>query len=861
MAQLNNKGLIFKQADFAGGLNAQEDPTKSADNSYPLLINGRNRRNVISPTNKHVNLPLPTGTLQGVAIVGSFLVVFIDGAAYYGDIESSPIIFYPVDNWTPLDASVSRIYCELVPATSNLFNQAGTPQNMVKTFNASLAIFRQALFCFDGINPPQAIFGDGTALPLGSYATWTQNNPLYVPVGILPGFAGAKLYVVTPEKDKILQSVSGRASDFVVNLNNAGDKGGDADTVSQTVSYNEITALRGLSTGEVLVCTLYGSFVLELDFDHPIFGEPYLRPRFLFPAGAVNEISIVDILSDTAMITQSGIHAFNAVAQAKRESNNFPFGARIRGLITNPITDKALVQSNTCTTLFDDYAFFAVNTIFGYGCIVYDTTTSTFQSLDLSFGHVKQFASTKLNGNERLFFITHDNKLYEAFAGTEKNTTRLLLGEWTPDAAEANALSYMVDAIFADVRGSGQVKLTFYADRVEKASVVLNIAGNDKEVNLPIPIPFVTGKQVIPAGFQFGKQARGWKSAVMFEWNFDGKLTDVDINGQIERSENIGLTVPSVATKESFAFFADSGYSDQLNPGGSFGSVNFTIVNVVKGVRYIYFANGNGELINGSTAVVEGIFTAAQNTVAIKGTGARTFYLQTAENYKKVLDAIYAEENIKALLQGGDFGYEDGTQLEIEMANMPIRLPMFATPGNHDVRTDSGRYFYNELQTARHFPKTFEFVDFYFFNSSGSEIDGTAETSVQTGLLKNWLAASTKPFKIIITHKPPYTNDINHYPGETSLRYLLELPGISAMLCGHAHNMARFDINGVPLFICGTGGHSLRPFITGADVLPYAFQDDTHYGYLLIQADALSCRISFKDTEGNVLDEFTLYPK
>ena len=846
MPSLTDLKTLFRQTSFSEGMNCQYDPTKSSPNCFPLLLEGRSRRGVIAPTNKHVLLDAPAGNYQCLTAFGSFLLLIIDGVAYYGNINDNPIIFRVVGNWSTMDSSAERIYAELAPATSNLFNRTGTPDNSIRIFNDALAIFEEAIYVFDGLNPPQAVKPDASATALGSFATWTTDIPLYVPVGVLPAFSGAKLYCVSPDFKRVLQSVSGRPSDFMVNLAPDGSKGGDADTVSQTVSFNSITALRGLSTGEVLVGTLYGTSVLELDTTNLQFGEPYLQPRFLFPAGPVNEISIIDILQDTAFITQSGIHSFNAVMQAKRSSNNFPFGARIRSLITNPDTEKAIVQTKTCAGLYDDYVFFGVNTIYGYGAIVFDTTTQNFQSLDLSFGHVKQFANTKISGNERLFFITHDNKIYEAFASSEKHTARMLLGEWTPNEAPAQQVSFMVDSVFTNVKGSGQCKISFYADRVLRDSVILEVV-NDEIINtLPIPIPFVEGRQVARAGFHFNNHYKAWKCAVMFEWNFKGELNEISVDGKIETGDNVTLDLPTPSTTQKFAFLADSGYPDELNPGGSFTN-GFVLVNVVKGLRYAYNSNGNGLLVNGSARINSGIFTAAGSTVAIQGTGVMTFSLRTAENYIRVIEAI-REFAPAVVLHGGDFAQQDGTELDVTMAKLPINFPLEGVAGDVDWTTSSGKFFYNKLDLSRYYSQDFEHISVFFFNGNLTEPDGVDSTSRQAGYVKLWLKNSTKPFNILVCHFPPNFS-------RSDLNYLLALPKLSAMLCGHINNMQRFDIGGTPLFICGAGGAGLDSTTNTVA----AFIDTTHYGYLQILSDALSCKLTFVDTDNNVLNSFSLY--
>jgi len=859
--------LLFRQTSFDGGLNTQLAAEKSPDNAYPLLINGRTRRNVIAPTNRHLKLSGPEGNYQGLYVVGSFLLLFVSGIAYYADINNSPIIFIPVGNWTPLDANTPRIYAENAPQTTSRFNRTGTVDTSIKVFNNALAIFNQALYCFDGINPPQDVTPDGVALSLGSFATWTQDKPLYVPKGVLPAMVGSQLYLASPDRRSVFGSVPNRPSDFVINLTPSGDAGGDENTTSQAVSFNDITALRALSTGQLLVGTLYGTFALQFDPTITIFGVPYPNPVFLFPAGPLNELSVIDVLSDTAMITQSGIHSFNAVAQAKRESNNAPFGARIRGLLTNPENEKAIVQKDTCAGLYDDYVFFAVNTIFGYGALVFDTIAQSFQSLDLSFGQVKQFANTRLNGNERFFFITHNNEIFEAFADTRKNSTRILLGEWTPAdvfhsiaapsvGSDAQILSYMLHGIFANVRESGQVKLAIYADKKLKEEVVLQIDATKRSVTLPIPIPFVEGVQVAHAGFQFSKKSRSWKIAALIEWNFAAELTDVGVAGSIEASDNVRLDTPTTVSSEQVAFIAESGYPDELNPGGSFSGDHFVLVNVVKGIRYIYFANGNGPLVNGDRSITENTFIAAGDTVAIQGTGPMTFSLRTAENYLSVLGAINKEENLLGIIHGGGFAYSAGTKLDVEMAEVPILPPLGIACGAADVATNNGEFFFNLLGIPRYYPKTLKYLDFFFFNGETFEPDGTDALSIQVGMVKNWLAGSNNPYRFLVVNKAPWTNDITAYPGATTLRFLANLPGLSGILSGLGRNMERLIVDGFPFFVCGAGGQTLRDFRPGTSS---AFRDNAHYGYLSITADALTCQLDYKDTTGAVLDTYAIY--
>lgn len=845
---------LFSQAEFSGGLFAQFDASKSPENSYPLLVDARIRTGVVSPTRKHVKLSVPAGKKQGIFVAGQYVIVFIAGEAYYGNI-SGEVVFQKIANWTTMNTTVERISCTVVPVTTNFLNKAGTPDSTTQLFNQSIQAFPAALFCFDGVNRCQAILPNGTARVLNNYDEWLKDNPEYVPVGSLPAVAGNKLFLASADKRRILHSVSGRVSDFVVNLDPTGNKGGDAETIATAVSYNEITAIRALSSGHVLVGTLYGTFLLELDYTRTIFGEPFLQPIGpLFASGPVNEISLVEITregsQDTAFISQSGIHSFNAVAQAQRESNNFSLGAKIRGLLVNP-------QSDSCAAFYDDYALFAVNTIHGYGVLVYDTTIDQFASLDLSFGRVKQFAATRLTGEERLFYITHDDQVYEGFASEEKNTARLYLGDWTPSKSGDLAVIRGISAMFTNVRTSGQAKLSIYADRQLRAEVRKEVTAVGFSVNTPVPIPYVSADQVEEVGAMLDNAIKGWRIGALLEWNFDGDLTDVLLDGEMQSSANTALELSTDSTKESLVFTADSGYVGELCPGGTYNSAEFVSVDVTQGAWYAFHGKGDQILANGKTYYQVGLFKAASDKVAIKGTDGQPvdFTLRSAAGYKAVLDRLHTLGH--TILHGGDFAYPSGTDIDAELSFLPIKLPIYAALGNHDIVTDSGKYTAAVLGIPRYYSHAFEFVDVFFFNSNASEPDGVTETSTQADYLRRWVAQSTKPFKIVVMHHPPYTNDINHTPGRTDLRWINGSLGIKAVLTGHAHKMERFVINDFPYFVCGAGGNTLRGF--AATVVEPAFADNTNFGYLLLVADALSCRIDFCDVSGNVLDTYVLY--
>lgn len=834
---------LFTQANFSAGMNLEVDPTKTPKDSYRLLINGRSRRDVIEPTRKHLELAGPFGSrnYQGLYAAGSILVLFADGLAYYADLLEASILFRPIQGFLQMNPDVQRIYAELVPASSNQFSRQWitTPDDTARVYSNTIAAFPQALFVWDGTDAatpsgaqgPQAISPTGQVVQLGNYNTWSKNFPEYVPFGKLPCQVGNKLFLVSPDGKQIYQGVSGRSNDFMVNITQDGDKGGDASTVSAAVSFNPITALKPLSTGQVLVSTLYASFALELDYANPIFGEPYLNVVYLFPTGAVNDLSSIPLVaqtdtgffSDTAFITQTGIHSFNAVAQAQRESNNYPIGAKIHGLLLNP-------QQDTCATNFDDYGFFAVNTIFGYGAVLYDTIRQNWASLDLSFGRVKQFATTRITGQERLFYITADNRIFEAFAGEGYNTTRIYVGEWTPESADQNALVHMVDCQFLNVLENGQVKYSLYSDGELQDSAIVEMVTQGFAHAYPIPIPFLNAKKTVGAGWQFNK-IKGWNFGLMIEWNFAGALSEINLDGKIQTADSVDLAISQFASNESFAVIGCSGYADELNSFTDFTD-GFLCVPVTKGQKYIYAANGNGRLMNGHEVIHDlGVFTAKGSSVAVEGQGSATFSLRTATDYIDVLQAI-ANAKVDNLLGAGNHSYDVGSQLDVDMGYFPLRQAIKTTPGGVDVITAGGKYFYAKYAIAGYYKESYNYVDVFFFNSNDS-------SEVQKQWLQIELAKSTKPFKLVVSAAPAAL------PFSTW--------GASALITSSDTVLEITLDDNFPTFISG-----------GAGGFRGTVDEDAYFssavpGYLHIEADPLTCLMTFRDTDNNILDTYALY--
>lgn len=551
--------LEFSKTEFGGGFNLRKDPTSMGAEEFYLLSNGRNRAgNVMS-----IDLPLeiggqiPEGKLQGCYSAGNFLLVFVAGEAWFKDYNIESSNFQQVPSFS-MDPAVEFIYCELVPASTVNFQRKLSDNNNKRSDVELSSPSISSAVCVvvqDGVNQPWVIFPNGTARVTLNYQEWqnTDAGREYVPIGTLMLFFDGILYIaakdVNPtassQTNNILRSVTGRPLDFMVAINSSGDKidptnesVGGAIAVAHRVDYDEITCMGLVASvdGSFYVSTNKRSYLVTPDTqpENLIFGEPTFSNTPLFNTGCLNNFSLVNVLGDATFIDFTGLRSFNAVLQAKYEGKNLPFSSRVNPLFSD------LVQDISCATQFDNYALYAVNTIFGYGTLVYDTLTEQFISIDLYSnlsGAIKMFAEVKTTLAHKLFFITSDDKLYEWNAGN-KATVQFYPAEYVGGPQEQlRAISLLL--LFADIIEAGEVTVISYYDRIQNTTETKDLTATYTPVANPQPFPFTTYTEpyITPVVFNFQMNSKnGARLGFNITWN--AKATLVGFKVLAEPSTN-----------------------------------------------------------------------------------------------------------------------------------------------------------------------------------------------------------------------------------------------------------------------------------------------------------------------------------
>lgn len=185
----------------------------------------------------------------------------------------------------------------------------------------------------------------------------------------------------------------------------------------------------------------------------------------------------------------------------------------------------------------------------------------------------------------------------------------------------------------------------------------------------------------------------------------------------------------------------------------------------------------------------------------------------------------------------------------------------FPVMGNHDMDIGGGAsaaipYWnaYWELPgNERYYTLSRGPIDFFMLSSDPREPDGRAVNSTQYTWFINAYNASTAKYKIVVFHHPAQTSVSGHGPDTTMRTWNFQnLPGITAVLSGHNHNMERIEFGGIPWYVTGAGGNSLYSI---SSVDPNSvFRNDTQWGFLLIDANESNITFRFVNAAGNILD-------
>ena len=464
--------MVISRTNWLGGINQLSDITKLTENEYWILINARVRKNVVEAVQLPLNVSsdLPVGqTFQDITAAGDLLVAFVGGKAYYKTTSGNWIL---IDDFA-MNSTQPRVYTALIPASTIKSVRATTSSTGSLTLGGPVGASPSAMIVMDGAKQPWIILPDRKSRVVQTYAQWLPTNPEYVPVANYPMFYNGVLYAVAEEsstskrKNQIVRSVTGAPLNFIIAVTPSGDKtsvnesAGGALAMATNVDYNDITALstHNAIDGGFFVGTQNSGYLVYPDNNNLIYAEPTFRNQVISSIGPLNPDSVVDVLGDVAFVHDTGIRSFNGIMQFRYEGRNAPFSGPINSLIDG------ITQTSAATGTHDNYALFAVTTIYGNGVLWFDMLLNKFVALDIypGVGNILKFASTLDNGKRYTYFMTATG-IYRLFGSSERATVTLYGSEVAPSDDTKSVRLQTLRAGFNNIVEGGTVEASLFVN-------------------------------------------------------------------------------------------------------------------------------------------------------------------------------------------------------------------------------------------------------------------------------------------------------------------------------------------------------------------------------------------------------------
>lgn len=168
---------------------------------------------------------------------------------------------------------------------------------------------------------------------------------------------------------------------------------------------------------------------------------------------------------------------------------------------------------------------------------------------------------------------------------------------------------------------------------------------------------------------------------------------------------------------------------------------------------------------------------------------------------------------------------------------------MYFSFGNHDLDTDYGAAILDNLPLVNNAIGPvkrannllcYDFIQgpvhFFVLNSGNSAagdsmnetIDPNIQLAAQMAEMTPKITGSTSTWKIVVVHRPPYTNGVNHAPGSPAVRFDYASLGVDIVLSAHSHVYEYMVVNQMSYFVQGLGGatkHNLTdPLLNGTEI-------------------------------------------
>jgi hypothetical protein len=189
-----------------------------------------------------------------------------------------------------------------------------------------------------------------------------------------------------------------------------------------------------------------------------------------------------------------------------------------------------------------------------------------------------------------------------------------------------------------------------------------------------------------------------------------------------------------------------------------------------------------------------------------------------------------------------------------QMHAIQAEVPIIGCRGNHEGVGTIYRKYFPEPYSAEFYwsfdygPLHVAVVDQYTADTAGS---------AQYNWLKSDLAASSKPWKIVLLHAPGWTS--GGHSGNTNVQTVLQplfnKYGVQMVIGGHNHYYARAVVDGIQHLTLGGGG---APLYAPGSGHPNIVKTDKSYHHAEIEISGTAMVFTARRSDGTVIESITI---
>lgn len=190
------------------------------------------------------------------------------------------------------------------------------------------------------------------------------------------------------------------------------------------------------------------------------------------------------------------------------------------------------------------------------------------------------------------------------------------------------------------------------------------------------------------------------------------------------------------------------------------------------------------------------------------------------------------------------------------------RNRFFPILGNHDWRAEGAQPYLDYFTlpgNGRYYDFQWGPVHFFALDSDKHEPDGITADSDQAAWLKEKLAQSSAPYKVVLLHHPPYSS--GHHQSTVELQWPYKEWGAQLVMSGHDHDYQRIEEGGITYVINGIGGQSLRKPFEHPPIPGTKKRIHDQHGAMLCEANKKALKCELINVRGKTLDKLEVKPK